>query len=184
MRVIAGQWKGRRLVAPDTRGTRPVTDKVKESLFSSLAPAVSQARVADLYAGSGSLGIEALSRGASTAVFVERGRKALTALRSNLEALEAGDRAAVVTARVERYLGDPGPVFDIVFCDPPWDLDRVSLESVLGAIRDRIDPAGVIVITRRAVAPVPRPRDLVIADERRHGDTRIIRYVTETTEES
>ena len=86
MRIIAGQARGRRLRAPDTKGTRPVTDRVREAVFSSIGSWVEDALVADLYAGSGSFGLEALSRGAQSAVFVERGRKAAKTLRANVGA--------------------------------------------------------------------------------------------------
>lgn len=180
MRIIAGEFKGRRLKAPDSRETRPVTDKVKESIFSSLGMAVVGARVADLYAGAGSFGLEALSRGAQSAVFVERARKALVALRANIDDLRLGrDRATVVAAPVERHLSDTTEIYDLVFCDPPWAFDSVTFTDVLDSIADHVDANGQVVISRDAVDPLPEPRRLVIDDDRRHGDTRIIRYLME-----
>lgn len=180
MRIIAGEFKGRRLVAPATRGTRPVTDKVKESVFSSLGSVVAGARVADLYAGAGSFGLESISRGAGSAVFVERGRKAIRALRTNIETLriERG-RAVVVESTVERHLAETTSVYDLVFCDPPWEVDTASFTDVLDAVRIHLDPDGQIIISRDAVDPVPEPSGFTIDDDRRHGDTRIIRYVME-----
>ncbi|MDH3194020.1 MAG: RsmD family RNA methyltransferase, partial [Acidimicrobiia bacterium] len=90
MRIIAGEAKGRRLKAPKDHGTRPMQDRIKEAVFSSLGSAVVGANVLDLYAGTGSMGLEALSRGASRAVFVERDRKALTVLRDNCAAVDLG----------------------------------------------------------------------------------------------
>lgn len=174
MRVIAGTHGGRRLVAPDTNDTRPVADRVKESIFSSLGSVVTDARVADLFAGAGSFGIEALSRGAESAVFVENGRKALDALRKNLDSL--GLESDVIRRRVEEYVRQPGEVLDLVFCDPPWPLASGAVEEILEALRPRLSDGALIVVTRRASDAVPEPSGYRIDDERRMGDTRIIRY--------
>lgn len=177
MRVIAGIAKGRRLRAPEGGGTRPMMDRVREALFSSLGTRVGGAEVLDLFAGSGSIGLEALSRGASRAVFVERGRPALRALRANLEAVGlggevvAGDAAGFVAATPDR--------FDLVFVDPPYDLPLASVEEVLVAARARLRPGGVVVVHRRAETGVPRAPGLVIVDRRRYGDTEITRFEIE-----
>lgn len=177
MRIIAGRFRGRRLRAPEGSDTRPVADRVKESVFSSLAPHLAGARVLDLYAGAGSFGIEALSRGAESAVFVESGRTALTALRGNLDALALRPpEARVVARRVERFLEGEVGEYELVFCDPPWPLASADLEGILESVT-RVVGDGFVVVTRRASDRVPRPSRLEIADERRLGDTRIIRYV-------
>lgn len=176
MRVIAGTRGGRKLVAPDTSATRPVADRVKESLFSSIAGEIPDAMVADLFAGAGSFGIEALSRGAAGAVFVENGRKALAALRANLESLElVGEVVAVDVAK-----WGPEAVFDIVFCDPPWSMEGAELEEALQRIAPAVVEQGLVVVTRRSSDPVPAPASYRIDDERTIGDTRIIRYRKET----
>lgn len=176
MRVIAGTRGGRKLVAPDTSATRPVADRVKESLFSSIAAEIPHAVVADLFAGAGSFGIEALSRGAAVAVFVENGRKALTALHANLESLDLdGEVLAVDVAKWA-----PDRDFDIVFCDPPWPMSRVELEATLQRIAPAVVEEGLVVVTRRSSDPVPTPAAYRIDDERTIGDTRIIRYRKET----
>jgi 16S rRNA (guanine966-N2)-methyltransferase len=174
MRVIAGEFKGRRLRAPDTDATRPVTDRVKESIFSSLGDRVVGARVVDLYAGAGSFGIEALSRGAASAVFVENGRKAIDALRSNLTTLKL--ELDPIRRRVEDFVADADQAFDLVFCDPPWTLDGQSVERILTGLRRTLAEDGLVVLTRRATDPVPEPVGYRIDDDRRMGDTRIIRY--------
>ncbi len=174
MRVIAGTHGGRRLVAPDTDETRPVTDRVKESVFSSLGSIVVGADVADLYAGAGSFGIEAISRGAASVVFVETGRKALDALRRNLSTLRLD--GTVIRHKVEEFGRDPSSSFDLVFCDPPWPLDTQALESVLDDLRPHLRGEAIVVVTRRASDDVPHPNGYRIDDERRMGDTRIIRY--------
>lgn len=119
MRVIAGEAKGRRLVVPEGGGTRAATDRIRETLFGILGPQLAEAEILDLFAGAGTLGIEALSRGAARATFVERAPKAIAALRKNLEATGFTERARVVRASVLAYLDGP-VVADIAFCDPPF----------------------------------------------------------------
>ena len=175
MRVIAGEHRGRRLRAPDTDATRPVMDRVKESLFSSIAAEVPDARVLDLYAGAGSFGIEAMSRGAATVTFVEAGRQALAALRSNLETL--GIDAEVVAARVGAWLGTAAGPWDLVFCDPPWPDDSTQVRAELEALARCLTDDATVVITRRTGDRVPEPSGYAISDVRAHGGTTIIRYV-------
>jgi len=155
-----------------------VTDRVKESVFSSIGTRIGQARVADLFAGAGSFGIEALSRGAESVVFVEKGRKALEALRANLVDLQM--TAKVEQADVMRWLVETHDIFDLVFCDPPWPMDSVALTEVLERLRPLLDEDALVVVTRRASDRVPEPEGYAIDDERRHGDTRIIRYMLES----
>ena len=121
MRIIAGDWRGRKLAAPAGASTRPTGDRVRETLFSMLASRLgsfADLRVADLYAGSGALGLEALSRGAAFACFVDNDPAAVAAIRANVEALGAGDRVTVLPASAARLpAGDP---FDLIFADPPY----------------------------------------------------------------
>lgn len=181
MRVIAGEFRGRKLAAPEGMDTRPVTDRVKEAVFSSLGDAVVEAEVADLYAGAGSFGIEALSRGARHATFVEQGRRALDALRQNLEAVGAMQRATVIPTSVERFLESGTATFDVVFCDPPWQLATSRLAAVLESLVPRLAHGALVVVSRRASDTIPEPKGLRIDAERRYGDTRIIRYAKEPT---
>ncbi len=150
-------------------------DRVKESLFSSIAADVPNALVLDLYAGAGSFGIEAMSRGAASAVFVESARLALDALRSNLVSL--GIEAEVVAAPVERYVVATAARFDLVFCDPPWPMSSVDLGMILLAVVPTLEPDATVVTTRKTGDDVPEVEGLRIADVRSHGDTTIIRYV-------
>jgi 16S rRNA (guanine966-N2)-methyltransferase len=133
MRVIAGTARGRRLQAPAGRSTRPITDRAKEGIFNMLSGfgGVGDAVVADLYAGSGSFGIECLSRGASRVTFVDQGRAAAAAIEANLDRLGFAQRAVVVTSPVQSVLATLGPV-DVAFCDPPYADDPWSL--LLGGI--------------------------------------------------
>lgn len=124
MRVIAGEFAGRKLVAPEGTTTRPTTDKVRQALFNSLTSmgVLEGAVVADLYAGSGALGIEAISRGADRCVFVERDRAALVALRQNIAALGIDDRCKVTSSDVMAWVPAMRNV-DIAFIDPPYAFD-------------------------------------------------------------
>jgi 16S rRNA (guanine966-N2)-methyltransferase len=123
MRVVAGEFGGRKIVAPEGTSTRPTTDRVREAIFNSLGSSgiLDGALVADLFAGSGAVGIEALSRGAEKCVFVERNRHALNALDDNLDALGLDDRSKVITSDVMAVA--PSLDCDIVFADPPYDFD-------------------------------------------------------------
>jgi 16S rRNA (guanine966-N2)-methyltransferase len=168
VRVIAGEFKGRRLHTARGSRTRPTADRVREALFSMLGD-VSGARVLDLYAGSGALGIEALSRGAETAVFVERDQAALSALRRNLDAV--GAHADVRRQDVVRFLARPAGTFDLVFCDPPYDV----ASAVAGALTDAL-PAltgenARIVTESDKRNPLLLPAPLLV--EKVYGDTRI-----------
>jgi 16S rRNA (guanine966-N2)-methyltransferase len=169
MRIIAGEWGGRRLVAPPGRDTRPTADRVREALFSILGPLDGE-RVLDLYAGSGALGLEALSRGAGSATFVERAAPALRALRANIDALEA--EARVVGGDVAGFLRsarDEGAEYDLVFLDPPY--------RAASAVGRDLSLRPVCASGARVVAEsdrrAPLDLDLPLTDERRYGDTLI-----------
>lgn len=155
-----------------------MTDRVREALFSMLGPAVEGALVLDLYAGTGSLGLEALSRGAAHAVFVERARPALAALRANIDAVGLGGE--VVGDDVATFLRDASAWFDLVFVDPPYALSLASVQTVLGLVAGLTADGGVIVLHRRADAePVPPPAGCTVVDHRRYGDAGITRMVKE-----
>ncbi len=176
MRVIAGSAKGRRLIGPDTRETRPLTDRAREGVFSALAGLVKEAEVLDLYAGSGSIGIEALSRGALRVVFVEKGREALGALRQNLTTL-AFDNVTVVAQEVGEFLRSATGQFDLIFFDPPWALETGALtEQMKGADRLAVDGAEMIIHRRRSDPPPPPAEGWHLLTTRRYGDGVIYRY--------
>lgn len=174
MRVIAGTARGRKLVAPSGLATRPITDRAKEAIFNMLRAqgVLLDADVIDLYAGSGSFGIECLSRGAHRVTFVEQSRPALAAIRTNLENLGFADRAEVVAGPVERVVGTLAPA-DIAFCDPPYADDPwprllpriragilvahaetpVALTPEWAELRRRVYGRANIVIAERVTAP-------------------------------
>jgi 16S rRNA (guanine966-N2)-methyltransferase len=170
MRVIAGSARGVPLRAPNDRGTRPITDRVKETLFAILGERVPDARVLDLYAGSGAIGIEALSRGAASADFVEQGRTALDAIRVNLAATRTGDDARVHATDVERFLGATtnGP-WDLVVLDPPYEVRAIV--APLQAVVPHLAPGAAVVVKHFWRTEVPRVDRLAQTRQRRFGET-------------
>ncbi|MGC2241043.1 MAG: 16S rRNA (guanine(966)-N(2))-methyltransferase RsmD [Acidimicrobiia bacterium] len=179
MRVISGLAKGRRLAAPSTETTRPVLDRVREAVFSMIGDWVVDAAVLDLYAGSGSFGIEALSRGAVSATFVENARVALDALRSNIDAVGLG--GTIVSSPVADFLAVGSATFDIVFIDPPWSISSQALSDDLTALDRFLEPKAEVVLSRRWGDQTPtQPENWRVATDRRYGDTRILRYEKET----
>jgi 16S rRNA (guanine966-N2)-methyltransferase len=153
VRVIAGQLGGRRFAAPPGRDTRPTADRVREALFSSLAADLPGAVVLDLYAGSGALAIEALSRGAERAVLVEADRRAAAVIARNLADLELGERAELRHATAERFCAspDPGP-FHLVLCDPPYSTALPDVHARLA----ELEAAGAL--AARALIVIERDR--------------------------
>ena len=170
MRVIAGSLKGRRLKTPAWDGLRPTSDKLRETLFNILAPRVAGARVLDGFAGTGAIGIEALSRGAAHATFIERDRRAQALIAENLAHCGvANDAYVIIRASVGRALADlHAASFDIMIFDPPYD---EQVDAVLAAAAERLAPGGVLVLehARRRPSPecagaVPRTREVTSGD--------------------
>ena len=172
MRVIAGTYGGRRLQAPPGMDTRPTSDRVREALFSILGERVEGARVLDLFAGSGALGIEALSRGAAEATFVDSAAPAVRTIGANLEAL--GADATVVRAEARRFLGGASRSarqYDLVFLDPPYRLAAFLGRDLSAALAAVVAPGATVVAESDRRAPLGI--DLPLQDERRYGDTLI-----------
>jgi 16S rRNA (guanine966-N2)-methyltransferase len=147
VRVIGGEARGTRLVGP-RGGIRPVTDRAREGLFASLGGLVTGARCLDLYAGTGALGVEALSRGAAHCVFVDSSVSAVRTIRENLSRAGFADRALVLRAEAGRFLARPGDPFDLAFADPPYATPRRRLGAVLDALTRRLDRSATFVLTR------------------------------------
>jgi 16S rRNA (guanine966-N2)-methyltransferase len=164
MRVVAGELRGRRLAAPTDGSIRPTTDKVREAVFNALTSldAIVDARVADLYAGSGALGIEALSRGAAHCTFVDRRRAALSTVDANLAALDLRDRARVVAGDARSVVSRLD--VDLVFADPPYEFDDWA--RLLAAM-----PADVGLVVAEAAAAVAAPSGWSQARVKRYGRT-------------
>ncbi len=166
MRVISGTARGRKLNAPSGGGTRPITDRAKESIFNMLQSlgGVEGATVLDLFAGSGSFGIECLSRGAERVTFVERDRHAAQVLRDNVDRLDFADRSEILVASVERALSGRGQV-DIAFCDPPYADD--PWDDLLSSI-----PANLLV--GHADTEIALTGDWVELRRRTYGRARVV----------
>ena len=175
LRVVAGEYGGRRLAAPRRAGTRPTLDRVREALFSVLGP-LDRLRVLDLYCGSGALGIEALSRGASAATFVDSDPAAVRVVRENLERLGV-DGARVFRADARSFLRGAarhGERWDLVLCDPPYRL-APRLGATLGPLLAPVLETGARIVCESS-AKDPIRLDLPLTGERRYGDTALLLY--------
>ncbi len=175
MRIVAGIHGGRRIAAPPGDTTRPTSDRVREALFSMLGPLDDQV-VLDLFAGSGALGLEALSRGAARVVFVEHDRRALATLRANATALGlSGERACVRAGDAGRVARDAvagEEAYDLVFLDPPYRL-AAALGGALGATLTGLLAPGARVVTESPRRAPTELTDVPLTRERRYGDTLI-----------
>lgn len=175
MRVLAGALKGQRLVTPKGRTTRPTADHVRIACLDTLMPYLERGPFLDLFAGAGSVGIEALSRGAPSAVFVERDRQAVVALDENVTRLDLVDRARVLRQDVGRalsVLGREGRSFAVVFLDPPYDSSDGASALVAVARGDSLLPGAIVVAQHATKAPLPAtPGGLEHWKDRRFGET-------------
>jgi 16S rRNA (guanine966-N2)-methyltransferase len=168
MRIVAGRWRGRRIRPPDDTRVRPTADRVRESWMSIVMPYLVDARVLDLFAGSGALGIEALSRGAASADLVEISASGVRAIRDNAERLGAGDELRVHRADAMRFIEKLEPqAFDVAFADPPYG------HRLAHAVAERwlaVPFAKVLGVEHASKEPMPD------GDTRRYGDTAITFY--------
>lgn len=176
-RIIAGGARGIRLAVP-ARGTRPTSDRVRESLFAGLesAGALDGARVLDLYAGSGALGLEALSRGAASVDLVELSRPAAAIARDNIGRVErslgGSGLGRVHAVSADAFLRGSVATFDLVFLDPPYDLGETDLAATLALLAPRRTDDGLVVVERSRHSPQPSwPAGIELARERAYGDT-------------
>lgn len=180
-RIIAGTAGGRRLRTPRGELTRPTSDRVREALFSALESTLGSLdglRFLDLYAGSGAVGLEALSRGAASAVLVEQDRRTAALVRDNARDIGFGDRAVVVGSAVARFLADaPATAYDVVFLDPPYGLSRSAVEADLALLADRgwlADDAVVVVERSGRDAALTWPDGLAEERLRKYGETALV----------
>lgn len=178
MRIIAGIARSRQLVAPKGQTTRPMADRMRESVFSSIAVLIADSLVLDLYAGTGSMGLEALSRGAEEATFVERDRNALEALRANVESLGLGGR--IVADDVDRFLRRSPGQFDLAFVDPPYAVPLASLVETMTRLAPLLSIGAVVIVHRRQGSEPPRTiAGLELVSEKKYGGAEIWRYEKE-----
>lgn len=177
MRVIAGSAKGRPLKGPRAaKGhIRPTSDKVREALFDMLQGELEGARVLDLYAGTGALAIEALSRGAQHADLVEADREAQALIRDNLDRTGLAARAQVLARRVEPAVAQLGGRYDVILADPPYA--DAAIASLLPDLASALEPEGVLVVEHASRAAMPdEAPSLQLWKRRRHGDTTLSIY--------
>jgi 16S rRNA (guanine966-N2)-methyltransferase len=177
MRIVAGAWRGRTLVAPAGQGTRPTADRVRQALFDIVMhadwagrAAIEGATVLDVFAGTGALGLEALSRGAAKATFIESDPAALQALRTNVAACKAGDRTEILA--VGALATPAGPAAEIIFLDPPYGQFLIPRALTRLHTVDRMRP-GALVIAEAGRDETWRPEGKLLA-ERQHAAARIL----------
>jgi len=183
MRIIAGRFRGTRLAAPGAAGggkahLRPTSDRVREAIFNLLAhgdyPPIEGARVLDLFAGTGALGLEALSRGAARAVFIDDGAAARGLIRQNIEQLGVIGQTKLWRRDATRLGPCRGAPFDLIFADPPYGGDLGARALASARAGGWIAPGAIVVLEQAADQPVPEPGGLELTDDRRYGDTRIL----------
>ena len=170
MRIIAGSHRGRRIAAPKGRATRPTSDRVRESAFNLIGP-VDGADVLDLYAGSGALGLEALSRGAARATFVEADRDACRTINANLDAL--GLHGTVLCQDIRRALAAERGDYDLVLCDPPYGEDVTAFAPRLAEL---VRADGLLVLESSSREEPPALDGLEIRTSRKYGSARLTLY--------
>jgi 16S rRNA (guanine(966)-N(2))-methyltransferase RsmD len=150
MRVIAGKFRGRKLKSPPSLQTRPTSDRLRETLFNIIAPRIEGARFLDLCAGTGAVGIEALSRGAAEVTFVDQSRRMCALIEANLEALQIADQTELVTAETVEFLRrrakKGAETFDIIFFDPPYAGDYESVLNYIGVDRELLKEDGLLIV--------------------------------------
>ncbi|MGI5883776.1 MAG: 16S rRNA (guanine(966)-N(2))-methyltransferase RsmD [Candidatus Spyradocola sp.] len=174
MRIISGQARGRKLVTLEGEATRPTLDRTREALFNILQTRVRGAKVLDLFAGSGALGLEALSRGAQSAVFCDNSRQACDVIRKNIDAVRVGDRSRLLCCdamdALKRLAGER---FDLVFLDPPYRKGLVdqALRGLLAA--QALEPEALVVVETAQEEAFDLPESLRIADSRKYGKSRL-----------
>lgn len=181
IRVIAGQWRGRKLQTPDWTGLRPTSDRLRETLFNILTPRIEGARVVDAYAGTGAVGIEALSRGAAYVTFVEQDPRAADLIEANLRSLGVTNRYAIIRAgfavAAERLAGP----FDIVFLDPPYGT-AVLIDALAAGARLVAGPTLLVIEHATRDAAPEKTETLVRTRELTQGDSALAFYRSSRTD--
>lgn len=180
MRVISGTARGTRLYSPKGTDVRPTSDRVKESLFNIIGDATRDALVLDLFAGSGALGIESLSRGARRAYFVDQNREAVSSVSKNLELTKLADRANIIKAdalRALEHFSRDALKFDLIFLDPPYRISVSFLDAILDKLAsDLLSDDGLLILEHSAKTNPSEPEGLRIGMTRAYGDTAVTLY--------
>lgn len=176
MRITGGMGRGRRLKGPSGKRIRPTSEKVKQALFNILSDKIGGAVFLDLFAGAGGIGIEAISRGAARAVFVDASKDAVRLILANIQAADFADRAVVIHSGAEAFLKRGGYTFDIVFLDPPYAEDLEPLLRMISEA-DILSQDGIVVAERfKKQSSVERAGGLALFREARYGDTVLAFY--------
>lgn len=182
VRIVAGRWRGRKLTVVPSDGLRPTGDRVRETLFNWLQMSVPGSRCLDLYAGSGALGLEAASRGAASVTLVEASQKVATQLRQTLSDLTTGDAVSLHAVSAEQFLATHPDPFDIVFVDPPFDL-QIHAAILDKLLPEYVKPDGVVYVelpTNEVHIIQQLPAALSIAKEKRFGDVTVFLLTLQT----
>jgi len=168
VRIIAGSLGGRQIVVPDGNRTHPMSERVRNALFNSIAQELPDARVLDVFAGTGALGIEAVSRGAAHVTFIERDRAAQRAIAESIEQLGIQDKAKLVRAPARSWATTyDGPLFDIIFADPPYhDTQFSTALHIMGLLK----PGALMVLSHPGRSESPTKSGVVVVDNRGYGD--------------
>ena len=175
MRVIAGEFKGRRLKPPKWGGIRPTSDKLRETLFNILAPRIAGARVLDAYAGTGALGLEALSRGAAHATFVEKDRRAAGLIEENAHVCGLKGGYTIACGDFMTWRGGAAGIFDLILLDPPYDIRDV--QRVLERAAGLLSPGGLLVLERATRHDPDVPATLERVRDVRSGDSTLTMFI-------
>lgn len=174
VRIIAGEFGGRIINAPEGKTTHPMSERVRSSLFNILGTKTQDANILDAFAGSGSLGFEALSRGASSAIFIERDRQANRILSENVKLLNVNDKTKVLQMNVSSWITkNEDKHFDVIFTDPPYNDMQFSTVTRLGKL---LGPNGVMVLSYPGSGEVPSIMGVVVVDNRSYGNAALAFY--------
>jgi len=171
MRIIGGRASGQLIKFPRGKNIRPITDRAKEAIFNILGEKVKKSTVLDLYAGSGSLGIEALSRGAKKVIFVDKNIKAAKTIRENLRKTNFSSQANVKKEKVENFLRKNKGKFDLIFVDPPWSEINLAIFEFLPSF---LKKDGLIIFRYPQKEELKNLMNFIIIDQRKYGDSKVI----------
>jgi len=172
LRIIAGTAKGRKLFSPKGNSIRPTADRARQALFNILAERIVDSTVVDLFAGTGAFGIEALSRGAASALFVDQSTVALQLVRKNLDLCGLSDSATIIRRDLSRGLSFLDGSFDCIFCDPPYGKGLAGGVLVETEHQEILKQNGLLILEERSGVALPQNQgDLTLFDQRRYGDT-------------
>ncbi|HET8884376.1 MAG TPA: 16S rRNA (guanine(966)-N(2))-methyltransferase RsmD [Candidatus Saccharimonadales bacterium] len=174
IRIIGGYYGGQQIAAPKNRRTHPMSERIRNALFNSLASEITDAEVLDVFAGTGAIGLEALSRGAKSVTFVDRDRTAQRYLTRNVASIGVQEQSTIIRTTVSSWLGTKNPkLFDIIFADPPYyDVQFSTVERIF----DLLKPGGLMVLSHPGRGEVPTKTGVVVVDNRSYGNAYLTFY--------